>query len=32
MEGESLGFDWKEVIQAYISKNEKNHKRQDNGY
>lgn len=30
--GEMLGFTWEQVKQAYISKNEINHLRQDNGY
>lgn len=30
--GEMLGFTWEQVEQAYISKNEVNHSRQENGY
>lgn len=30
--GNKLGFCWEEVHQAYLKKNEVNHKRQENGY
>lgn len=30
--GRMLGFNWEQIEQAYIKKNEINHKRQDNGY
>ncbi|WP_338469316.1 dUTP diphosphatase [Niallia sp. XMNu-256] len=30
--GKMLGFTWEQIEQAYIKKNEINHKRQDNGY
>lgn len=30
--GSKLGFSWEEVHQAYLKKNEVNHKRQENGY
>lgn len=30
--GEMLGFQWGEVVQAYMSKNEVNHQRQESGY
>ncbi|AEV17617.1 DUTPase [Geobacillus thermoleovorans CCB_US3_UF5] len=30
--GEMLGFSWKEIEEAYMRKNEVNHKRQDHGY
>jgi len=30
--GKMLGFNWEEIEQAYIKKNEINHQRQDNGY
>jgi dimeric dUTPase (all-alpha-NTP-PPase superfamily) len=30
--GEMLGFTWEEIEQAYISKNQVNHQRQNNGY
>lgn len=30
--GEMLGFTWEQIEQAYISKNEINHTRQENGY
>lgn len=30
--GRKLGFDWDEVNEAYLKKNEVNHKRQENGY
>ena len=30
--GKMLGFNWKQIEEAYIRKNEINHQRQDNGY
>lgn len=30
--GRKLGYTWSEIEQAYFAKNEKNHKRQDEGY
>jgi dimeric dUTPase (all-alpha-NTP-PPase superfamily) len=30
--GKMLGFNWDQIEQAYMRKNEINHKRQDNGY
>lgn len=30
--GEMLGFTWEQIEQAYLDKNEVNHKRQNNGY
>ncbi len=30
--GDLLGFSWKDIKEAYISKNEVNHQRQDQGY
>lgn len=30
--GEMLGFNWREIEQAYLEKNKVNHQRQDDGY
>lgn len=30
--GKMLGFTWEQIEEAYMSKNQKNHKRQDTGY